>query len=329
MRNPEMLLGETLHIVAGPEDEGMRLDKFLSVRVEELTRSAAERLAEQGQVSSGGKTLDKKYRLRAGDAIEVILPEPVGLDILPEAIPLDIRYEDADLLVVNKPKGMVVHPAAGHAGGTLVNALLAHCGDSLSGINGVIRPGIVHRIDKDTSGLLIVAKNDFAHQRLAEQIKEHSFTRMYEAVVHGNLKEDTGTIDAPIGRHPTDRKRMAVTEKNSRHAVTHFEVLARYKGFTHVRLKLETGRTHQIRVHMAYIGHPVAGDPVYGPKKPVPNLDGQCLHARVIGFVHPRTGEYLEITSELPPYFTAFLEKLKKQTFGGMECGLERDSSGE
>ena len=324
-----MLLGETLHIVAGPEDEGMRLDKFLSVRVEELTRSAAERLAEQGQVSSGGKTLDKKYRLRAGDAIEVILPEPVGLDILPEAIPLDIRYEDADLLVVNKPKGMVVHPAAGHAGGTLVNALLAHCGDSLSGINGVIRPGIVHRIDKDTSGLLIVAKNDFAHQRLAEQIKEHSFTRMYEAVVHGNLKEDTGTIDAPIGRHPTDRKRMAVTEKNSRHAVTHFEVVARYKGFTHVRLKLETGRTHQIRVHMAYIGHPVAGDPVYGPKKPVPNLDGQCLHARVIGFVHPRTGEYLEITSELPSYFTAFLEKLKKQTFGGMECGLERDSSGE
>lgn len=329
MRNPEMLLGETLHIVAGPEDEGMRLDKFLSVRVEELTRSAAERLAEQGQVSSGGKTLDKKYRLRAGDAIEVILPEPVGLDILPEAIPLDIRYEDADLLVVNKPKGMVVHPAAGHASGTLVNALLAHCGDSLSGINGVIRPGIVHRIDKDTSGLLIVAKNDFAHQRLAEQIKEHSFTRMYEAVVHGNLKEDTGTVDAPIGRHPTDRKRMAVTEKNSRHAVTHFEVLARYKGFTHVRLKLETGRTHQIRVHMAYIGHPVAGDPVYGPKKPVPNLDGQCLHARVIGFVHPRTGEYLEITSELPSYFTAFLEKLKKQTFGGMECGLERDSSGE
>ncbi len=324
-----MLLGETLHIVAGPEDEGMRLDKFLSVRVEELTRSAAERLADQGQVSSGGKTLDKKYRLRAGDAIEVILPEPVGLDILPEAIPLDIRYEDADLLVVNKPKGMVVHPAAGHAGGTLVNALLAHCGDSLSGINGVIRPGIVHRIDKDTSGLLIVAKNDFAHQRLAEQIKEHSFTRMYEAVVHGNLKEDTGTVDAPIGRHPTDRKRMAVTEKNSRHAVTHFEVLARYKGFTHVRLKLETGRTHQIRVHMAYIGHPVAGDPVYGPKKPVPNLDGQCLHARVIGFVHPRTGEYLEITSELPSYFTAFLEKLKKQTFGGMECGLERDSSGE
>lgn len=324
-----MLLGETLHIVAGPEDEGMRLDKFLSVRVEELTRSAAERLAEQGQVSSGGKTLDKKYRLRAGDAIEVILPEPVGLDILPEAIPLDIRYEDADLLVVNKPKGMVVHPAAGHAGGTLVNALLAHCGDSLSGINGVIRPGIVHRIDKDTSGLLIVAKNDFAHQRLAEQIKEHSFIRMYEAVVHGNLKEDTGTVDAPIGRHPTDRKRMAVTEKNSRHAVTHFEVLARYKGFTHVRLKLETGRTHQIRVHMAYIGHPVAGDPVYGPKKPVPNLDGQCLHARVIGFVHPRTGEYLEITSELPSYFTAFLEKLKKQTFGGMECGLERDSSGE
>ena len=219
-------------------------------------------------------------------------------------------------MVVNKPKGMVVHPAAGHANGTLVNALLAHCGDSLSGINGVIRPGIVHRIDKDTSGLLIVAKNDFAHQHLAEQIKEHHFTRMYEAVVHGNLKEDTGTVDAPIGRHPTDRKRMAVTEKNARNAVTHFEVLARYKGFTHVRLKLETGRTHQIRVHMAYIGHPVAGDPVYGPKKPVPNLDGQCLHARVVGFIHPRTGNYLEITSELPPYFMTLLEKLRKQTAG-------------
>ena len=320
---------ETRTILITEQESGARLDKILSDRFDAMTRSAIQKLMEEGCIRKSDTPLGKNYRAAAGEEITVYLPDPKPLDILPEAIPLDIRYEDADLLVVNKPKGMVVHPAAGHAGGTLVNALLAHCGDSLSGINGVIRPGIVHRIDKDTSGLLIVAKNDFAHQRLAEQIKEHSFTRMYEAVVHGNLKEDTGTIDAPIGRHPTDRKRMAVTEKNSRHAVTHFEVLARYKGFTHVRLKLETGRTHQIRVHMAYIGHPVAGDPVYGPKKPVPNLDGQCLHARVIGFVHPRTGEYLEITSELPSYFTAFLEKLKKQTFGGMECGLERDSSGE
>ena len=205
---------------------------------------------------------------------------------------------------------MVVHPAPGHSSGTLVNALLYHCGDSLSGINGVIRPGIVHRIDKDTSGLLIVAKNDTAHAHLAQQIKEHSFTRIYEAVVYGNVKEDSGTVDAPIGRHPTDRKRMCVTEKNSRNAVTHYEVLARYPGFTHLRLKLETGRTHQIRVHMAYLGHPVAGDPVYGVKKVITSLGGQCLHARVIGFVHPTTGEYLEFTSELPAYFTTFLKKL-------------------
>ena len=320
---------KTLEYTAGAEDTGRRIDAALAAAFPELTRSFAQQLLAEGRVLCNGRSVAKSARLTQGDALCVSLPDAQPVEIIPQDIPLDIVYEDSSLLVVNKPKGMVVHPAAGHAGGTLVNALLAHCGDSLSGINGVIRPGIVHRIDKDTSGLLIVAKNDFAHQRLAEQIKEHSFTRMYEAVVHGNLKEDTGTIDAPIGRHPTDRKRMAVTEKNSRHAVTHFEVLARYKGFTHVRLKLETGRTHQIRVHMAYIGHPVAGDPVYGPKKPVPNLDGQCLHARVIGFVHPRTGEYLEITSELPSYFTAFLEKLKKQTFGGMECGLERDSSGE
>ena len=306
-----------------------RLDAFLAENIEHLSRSAAQMLIEKGCVLYNGVPAKKSQKVSPGDCFEVELPEPEKTDIVPENISLDIVYEDDDVIVVNKPKGMVVHPSHGHWSGTLANALMYSCGDRLSGIGGQLRPGIVHRIDKDTSGLLIVAKNDFAHQRLAEQIKEHSFTRMYEAVVHGNLKEDTGTIDAPIGRHPTDRKRMAVTEKNSRHAVTHFEVLARYKGFTHVRLKLETGRTHQIRVHMAYIGHPVAGDPVYGPKKPVPNLDGQCLHARVIGFVHPRTGEYLEITSELPSYFTAFLEKLKKQTFGGMECGLERDSSGE
>jgi 23S rRNA pseudouridine1911/1915/1917 synthase len=260
-----------------------------------------------------GKALGKSYKGAAGDCIELTLPEPVGLDVQPEDIPLDIPYEDADLLVVNKPKGMVVHPAAGNYTGTLVNALLAHCGDSLSGINGVIRPGIVHRIDKDTSGLLIVAKNDFAHRSLAAQIKAHSFTRIYEAVVHGNVKDDDGTVDAPIGRHPVDRKKMAVTEKNSRNAVTHYHVIARYNGFTHIQCKLETGRTHQIRVHMAYIGHLVAGDPVYGPKKPVPNLNGQCLHARVIGFIHPRDGRYLEITSELPAYFTDFLAKLNRQ----------------
>ena len=252
----------------------------------------------------------KYYNAKAGERIELLIPPPETMDAKPEDIPLEIVYEDDDLLVVNKPKGMVVHPAPGHSSGTLVNALLYHCGDSLSGINGVIRPGIVHRIDKDTSGLLIVAKNDTAHAHLAQQIKEHSFTRIYEAVVYGNVKEDSGTVDAPIGRHPTDRKRMCVTEKNSRNAVTHYEVLARYPGFTHLRLKLETGRTHQIRVHMAYLGHPVAGDPVYGVKKVITSLGGQCLHARVIGFVHPTTGEYLEFTSELPAYFTTFLKKL-------------------
>lgn len=306
---------EVVEIAAAPDDVGMRLDKFLAERLERCTRSAVEKLTEQGMVHCREKPVAKNYRLRAGDVLFVTLPEPVALDVQPENIPLDIRYEDNDLLVVNKPKGMVVHPAAGHYSHTLVNALLAHCGDSLSGINGVIRPGIVHRIDKDTSGLLIVAKSDFSHQKLAEQIKVHSFTRVYEAVVHGNLKADSGTVDAPIGRHPADRKRMAVTNQHARNAVTHYEVLARYPGFSHVRLKLETGRTHQIRVHMAYIGHPVAGDPVYGPKKPVPNLNGQCLHARTIGFIHPRTEAYLEITSELPDYFTVLLNKLST---GGM-----------
>lgn len=304
--------GETIELVLEPEDTGVRLDKLISLKIPELTRSAAEKLIAQGLVTSGGKPLAKSTQGEAGMLIEVIVPEPVGLDVKAEDIPLEVMYEDDDLLVVNKPKGMVVHPAAGNYEGTLVNALLAHCGNSLSGINGVIRPGIVHRIDKDTSGLLIVAKNDFAHRNLAEQIKEHSFTRVYEAVVHGNLKQDDGTVDAPIGRHPVDRKKMAVTEKNSRNAVTHYHVIARYEGFTHVQCRLETGRTHQIRVHMAYIGHPVAGDPVYGPKKPAPNLNGQCLHARVIGFRHPRDGRYIEISSELPAYFTAFLAKLQQ-----------------
>jgi pseudouridine synthase, RluA family len=300
-------------ITIEPDDAGIRLDKLISLKADGVTRSAAEKLIAGGYVSMDGRALGKSYRGAAGDCIELTVPEPVGLDVQPEDIPLDIPYEDGDLLVVNKPKGMVVHPAAGNYTGTLVNALLAHCGDSLSGINGVIRPGIVHRIDKDTSGLLIVAKNDFTHRSLAAQIKAHSFTRIYEAVVHGSLKDDDGTVDAPIGRHSVDRKKMAVTEKNSRNAVTHYQVIARYNGFTHIRCKLETGRTHQIRVHMAYIGHPVAGDPVYGPKKPVPNLNGQCLHARVIGFIHPRDGRYLEITSDLPAYFTDFLAKLNRQ----------------
>lgn len=304
---------ETMRIVLGPADAGIRLDKLISLRLPELTRSAAEKLIAEGMVTLNGRALNKSGKGAAGDCLEVTLPEPAVLNVLPEAIPLEIPYEDDDLLVVNKPKGMVVHPAPGHYTGTLVNALLAHCGDSLSGINGVIRPGIVHRIDKDTSGLLIVAKNDFAHRSLAAQIRAHSFTRIYESVVYGGLKEDDGTVDAPIGRHPVDRKKMAVTQKSARNAVTHYHVIARYRGFTHVQCRLETGRTHQIRVHMAYLGHPVAGDPVYGPKKQIAGLNGQCLHARVIGFQHPRDGRYIEITSELPTYFTNFLSRLRQE----------------
>ena len=292
------------------EDAGKRLDGFLAEKLPELTRSGAQKLLESGCVLVQGKAGSKSLRMQPGWQVEGTLPRPEMAEILPQEIPLDIVYEDDDLLVVNKPKDMVVHPAPGNPDGTLVNALLAHCGDSLSGINGVIRPGIVHQIDKDTSGLLIVAKNDVAHQKLAAQIQAHSFTREYEAVVYGNVKQDEGTVDAPIGRHPIDRKRMAVTEKASRNAVTHYRVLARYRGFTHVRLRLETGRTHQIRVHMAYLGYPVAGDPVYGPKKVITSLGGQCLHARTIGFIHPRTGEYLEFTSDLPDYFTKFLKSL-------------------
>ena len=256
------------------------------------------------------KPVDKKYKLSAGDVVVLQVPDPVPYEAKAENIPLDIVYEDDYLLVVNKPKGMVVHPAAGNYDGTLVNALLYHCGDSLSGINGVLRPGIVHRIDKDTSGLLIVAKNDFAHAHLAKQIKDHSFTREYEAVVFGNLKADEGTVDAPIGRNPNDRKKMCVTAKNSKNAVTHYSVIRRYKGYTHIRCVLETGRTHQIRVHMAYLGHPVAGDTVYGVKNEKVSFVGQCLHARKIGFIHPKTEEYLEFSSQLPDYFTDFLTKL-------------------
>lgn len=307
-------LEQIVHLQIEPELDGERLDKAISIIMDDMTRSSAQRLIEQECVTQNGVVLSKSYKVCVGDAIDVVVPQPVALEVKAENIPLEIMYEDDDLLVVNKPKGMVVHPAAGNHEGTLVNALLAHCGSSLSGINGVIRPGIVHRIDKDTSGLLIVAKNDFAHQKLAAQIKAHSFTRMYEAVVYGNLKDDEGTVDAPIGRHPVDRKRMAVTEKNSRNAVTHYHVIERFSGFTHVQLKLETGRTHQIRVHMAYLGHPVAGDTVYGPKKVITALHGQCLHARVIGFVHPRDGRYMEITSELPAYFKDYLNQLKRLT---------------
>ena len=302
---------ETIRTITVTEEEaGIRLDKVLGARLAPMTRSAVQNLLEEGNVLLQGKPVAKSYKASAGDELTVTIPPPEDLEAAPEDIPLDIVYEDEDLLVVNKPKGMVVHPAPGNYSGTLVNALLYHCGDSLSGINGVIRPGIVHRIDKDTSGLLIVAKNDTAHRHLAEQIQEHSFTRLYEAVVYGNLKDDHGIVDVPIGRHPTDRKKMCVTEKNARSAVTEYKVLARYTGFTHVRLRLQTGRTHQIRVHMAYLGHPVAGDPVYGVKKVITELGGQCLHARVIGFVHPRTGEYLEFRSPLPDYFTSFLKKL-------------------
>lgn len=289
---------------------GERIDRVLTDEENGLTRSAVQKLLEQGMVTLNGKTAAKNARLKAGDVIELLLPEPKEITAKPEQIPLDIVYEDNDLLVVNKPKDMVVHPAPGHGEGTLVNALLAHCGGSLSGINGELRPGIVHRIDKDTSGLLIVAKNDLAHRGLAEQIQVHSFTREYQAVVYGGFGQESGTVDAPIGRDPNDRKRMTVTDRNARNAVTHYRVVGRYQGFTHLVLRLETGRTHQIRVHMAHLGHPVAGDPVYGPRKVITRLGGQCLHAGKIGFVHPRTGAYLEFEAPLPAYFTSFLRTL-------------------
>lgn len=296
------------------ETAGTRVDKLLADSMDGFTRSGIQHLLSEGNVTCGAKPITKNYKCREGDEIKVFVPDAKPLDVEAQDIPLDIVYEDEYLLVVNKPKGMVVHPANGNYDGTLVNALMHHCGDSLSGINGIIRPGIVHRIDKDTSGLLIVAKTDAAHIGLAEQIKEHSFTRAYEAVVYGNIKDDEGTICQPIGRNPKDRKKMAVVYTNSKPATTHYKVLQRFGNFTHIRCVLETGRTHQIRVHMAFIGHPIAGDSVYGPKKVITELNGQCLHAKQIGFVHPITKEYMEFESDLPEYFTKFLTKLKHTT---------------
>lgn len=291
--------------------DGERLDSALSRLVPELTRSQAQRLIEQGAVTQAGRPVKKNEKLPAGTALELEIPEVRETPIAAQDIPLEVCYEDADVIVVNKPKGLVVHPAPGHADGTLVNALLAHCGDSLSGIGGEKRPGIVHRIDKDTSGLIIAAKNDLAHAALAAQLKDHSLARTYVCIVCGKIKDDSGTIDAPIGRHPADRKKMAVTEKNSRSAVTHWRVLERFPGYTLVECKLETGRTHQIRVHMAYRGYPILGDMVYGHKKPELGQDSQCLHAKELRFVHPRTGQLVTVCCELPDYFTALLEKLR------------------
>ena len=291
---------------------GERLDAFLARRGENLTRSAAQRLIEEGRVTRNGKPGKKNDKLNTGDVITFSIPEPKAVDIAPTEMELDIVYEDEDLLVINKPKGLVVHPAAGHQDDTLVNGLLYAMGDDLSGINGELRPGIVHRIDKDTSGLLAVAKNDFAHSFLASQLKDHSMYRVYELIVCGNLKEDSGTVDAPIGRHPTDRKKMCVTARNSRDAVTHWEVIRRYKGYTHVRCRLETGRTHQIRVHMAHIGHPILGDIVYGRKKPELGQDSQVLHAGTLCFAHPRDGRPVLVLAPLPEYFTQVLEKLQR-----------------
>lgn len=302
-------MSEFIEIIA--EESGERIDALLARMVPELTRSAAQRLIEDGRVTFSGAPVKKNRRSECGETYMVELPEPEFPEPEPQDIPLDIVYEDGDVIVVNKPRGMVVHPAPGHPDGTLVNALLWHCGDSLSGVGGERRPGIVHRIDKDTSGLIIAAKNDFSHLALSAQLSDRSLSRIYEAVARGEFREDSGTVNAPIGRHPVDRKRMAVTERGSRPAVTHWEVIARYRGYTHIRCRLETGRTHQIRVHMAHIGHPLLGDMVYGNlKKPERGLEGQCLHARELKFIHPRTGEQVHLSTPLPAYFTDVLNSL-------------------
>ena len=293
---------------------GERLDAFLARCAENLSRSAAQKLIEEGQVKRNGRPAKKNDKLNIGDAIDYTIPEPKPVDIVAKDIPLDIVYEDEDVIVLNKPKGLVVHPAAGHQDDTLVNGLLYAMGDDLSGINGELRPGIVHRIDKDTSGLLAVAKNDFAHTFLASQLKDHTMARTYEAIVCGSFREDSGTVDAPIGRHPSDRKKMCVTERNSRNAVTHWEVVRRYRGYTHIRCRLETGRTHQIRVHMAHIGHPILGDAVYGHKKAELGQDSQCLHAGALCFKHPRDGRPVMVFAPLPKYFEDVIAKLEKMS---------------
>lgn len=300
----------TLKLTA--DREGERADALLSRLIPDLTRSGAQKLLERGAVTREGKPVRKNDRPAPGQVLEVVLPDPEPIAVRPQDIPLDVVYEDGDVIVVNKPVGLVVHPAPGHPDGTLVNALLYHCGASLSGINGQLRPGIVHRIDRDTSGLIIAAKNDKAHLALAAQLQDHSLARTYEAVAVGSLREDSGTVDAPIGRHPADRKKMAIDRKNGREAVTHWSVLARYPGYTHVECRLETGRTHQIRVHLASIGHPLLGDTVYGAKKPVPGLAGQCLHARRLRFVHPSTGEEMELECPLPDWFQEILRKIDR-----------------
>lgn len=293
-------------------DGGERIDRYLAENLEDRSRSYLQKLIKDGNVKVNGKPVKANYRLVFDDRVEVFMPEVKEPDIEPENIPLDILYEDKDVLLVNKPKQMVVHPAPGHYSGTLVNAIMYHCGGELSGINGVMRPGIVHRIDMDTTGSLIICKNDASHQSLSEQLKEHSINRIYEAIVHGNIKEEEGSINAPIGRHPTDRKKMSIHSKNGREAITHYKVLERFGNYTHIQCKLETGRTHQIRVHMASIGHPLVGDSVYGPAKcPFPNLQGQTLHAKTLGFIHPATKEYLEVNAPLPDYFTSLIKKLR------------------
>ena len=302
---------EPIRLRASEESKNQRLDAFLASSLDGLTRSQAARLIESGEVAVNGKTAGKSYKLAGGEDIAVTLPEPEPVEAVPQDIPLDVVYEDADVIVVNKPSGMVVHPAPGHPDGTLVNALLYHCAGTLSGVGGALRPGIVHRIDRDTSGLIIAAKNDAAHQYLSAQLADHTLARTYECIVVGKLREDRGTVDAPIARHPTDRKRMAVVA-GGREAVTHWEVIARYPGYTHVRCRLETGRTHQIRVHMAYIGHPILGDTVYGAKREVPGLTGQCLHAVGLRFLHPRTHEVVELSCPLPEEFTRMLQKIRK-----------------
>ena len=302
---------EPILLRASEESKNQRLDAFLASSLDGLTRSQATRLIESGEVAVNGRAVSKSYKLAGGEDIAVTLPEPEPVEAVPQDIPLDVVYEDADVIVVNKPSGMVVHPAPGHPDGTLVNALLYHCAGTLSGIGGALRPGIVHRIDRDTSGLIIAAKNDAAHQYLSAQLADHTLARTYECIVVGALREDRGTVDAPIARHPADRKRMAVVA-GGREAVTHWEVIARYPGYTHVRCRLETGRTHQIRVHMAYIGHPILGDTVYGAKKEVPGLTGQCLHAVGLRFLHPRTHEVVELSCPLPEEFTRMLQKIRK-----------------